>query len=148
MALVERELVGGECSYWACIPSKALLRPGEALGAARRVPAVASAITGDIGVDAALRSRDVFVHGFDDEGQADWLQGIGVDLIRGHARLAGERTVEVDRDGGDTVTVEARNAVVLATGTRASIPPIEGVGDIEIWDSRDVTTANRSRVAC
>lgn len=89
-------MIGGECSYWACIPSKALLRPGDALAAARRVPAAERAVTGSVDVDAALHSRDEFSSNWNDEGQAQWLANAGVDLVRGRGRLTGERTVEVD----------------------------------------------------
>jgi pyruvate/2-oxoglutarate dehydrogenase complex dihydrolipoamide dehydrogenase (E3) component len=117
--VVEGELVGGECSYWACMPSKALLRPGEALAAARRVPAAAGAVTGAVDVEKALASRDAFASGWDDGAQADWLAGAGVDLVRGRGRLAGERTVHVDTADGP-VTLTARRAVVVATGTAAA----------------------------
>jgi pyruvate/2-oxoglutarate dehydrogenase complex dihydrolipoamide dehydrogenase (E3) component len=140
--VVEGELVGGECSYWACMPSKALLRPGEALAAARRVPAAAAAVTGAVDVAKALASRDAFASGWDDGPQADWLAGAGVDLVRGHGRLAGERTVGVDTADGP-VTLTARRAVVVATGTAAAVPPIDGLRDIATWDNRDVTAAKQ-----
>ena len=143
VALVESELVGGECSYWACMPSKALLRPGEVLAAARRVPAAASAVTGTIDVDKALRSRDKFASEWNDDGQAEWLASVDVDLVRGHGRLAGERTVEVDADNGGRITLTARTAVVVATGSTAAVPPIEGLRDIATWDNRDVTSAKQ-----
>ena len=143
VALVESELVGGECSYWACMPSKALLRPGEVLAAARRVPAAASAVTGTIDVDKALRSRDKFASEWNDDGQAEWLASVDVDLVRGHGRLAGDRTVEVDTDSGDRITLTARTAVVVATGSTAAVPPIEGLRDIATWDNRDVTSAKQ-----
>lgn len=145
--VVESELIGGECSYWACMPSKALLRPGEVLAAARRVPAAQPAVTGDVDVEAALRSRDGFTSGWNDESQAQWLAGVGVDVVRGRGRLAGERTVEVQAQDGPLVTplltLTARKAVVVATGTCAAVPPIEGLRDIAIWDNRDATAAKR-----
>lgn len=141
VALVERDLVGGECSYWACMPSKALLRPGEVLAAARRVPGAALAITGDVDVDAALSSRDAFVSDWDDQAQVDWVENTGTTLVRGHARLAGERRVTVEAADGTTTELTARRAVVLATGTSAQIPPIDGLADARHWDSRDVTSA-------
>ena len=95
VALVESELVGGECSYWGCMPSKALLRAGEALDEVRRVPGARGAVTGEVDLADALRRRDAFTSNWDDSGQASWVEGIGVDLIRGHARLVGERQVEV-----------------------------------------------------
>ncbi|MPY82028.1 MAG: pyridine nucleotide-disulfide oxidoreductase [Actinophytocola sp.] len=143
VALVESQLVGGECSYWACMPSKALLRPGEVLAAARRVPAAASAVTGTIDVDKALRSRDKFASEWNDDGQAEWLASVDVGLVRGHGRLAGDRTVEVDTDSGDRITLTARTAVVVATGSTAAVPPIEGLRDIATWDNRDVTSAKQ-----
>lgn len=142
VALVERELVGGECSYWACMPSKALLRPGEALAAARRVPGAAPAVTGDVDVEATLETRDAFSSHWDDKYQVQWVESTGTTLIRGHARITGERTVEVDTDDGRR-GLTARKGVVVATGSSAAIPPIEGLGDIRSWDSRDVTTAKQ-----
>jgi pyruvate/2-oxoglutarate dehydrogenase complex dihydrolipoamide dehydrogenase (E3) component len=141
VALVERELVGGECSYWACMPSKALLRPGEALAAARRVPGAAPAVTGEVDVEATLRSRDSFTSHWDDKHQVAWVESTGTTLVRGQGRLAGERKVEVTGEDGTTRTLTARRGVVVATGTSAAIPPVEGLRDISVWDSRDITTA-------
>jgi pyruvate/2-oxoglutarate dehydrogenase complex dihydrolipoamide dehydrogenase (E3) component len=143
VALVERELVGGECSYWACMPSKALLRPGEALAAARRVPGAAPAVTADVDVAATLRTRDAFSSHWDDKHQVRWVEGTGTTLVRGHGRLAGERTVEVAAEDGSRRTLTARRGVVVATGTSAAIPPVEGLRDIAVWDSRDITTAKQ-----
>ena len=142
VAVVERELVGGECSYWACMPSKALLRGPEALAAARRVPAAAPALTGDVDVAAALASRDAFASDWDDAGQVDWLESAGVTLVRGHGRLVADRTVEVTREGEAPVRLEAARGVVVAVGTAATTPPIEGLADNATWDSRDVTAAS------
>jgi pyruvate/2-oxoglutarate dehydrogenase complex dihydrolipoamide dehydrogenase (E3) component len=146
-ALVEHELVGGECSYWACMPSKALLRPVELYAAARRLPGVAEAITGELDVEAVLRRRDDFVHraddreyGHDDSSQVRWLTDNDIALVRGHARLAGERTVEV-ATGAGTRTLTARHAVVLATGTTAAVPEIPGLREANPWTSREVTNA-------
>ena len=141
--VVESELIGGECSYWACMPSKALLRPGEALAAARRVPAAKSAVTGSVDVDAALRSRDKFSSDWDDEGQAQWLAGAGVDLVRGSGRLTGERSVEVAGTDGSTVMLNARRAVVVATGSLAAVPPIEGIERVGTWGNREATSARQ-----
>ena len=128
-AIVESELVGGECSYWACMPSKALLRPGEALAAARRVPAIRDAVTGTVDAARALRARDAFASHWNDDGQAQWVDSVGATLIRGWGRLAGEKRVIVEMaDGSGSVELEARKAVVLATGSVAFIPPIEGAG--------------------
>jgi pyruvate/2-oxoglutarate dehydrogenase complex dihydrolipoamide dehydrogenase (E3) component len=137
--IVEKELVGGECSYWGCMPSKALLRPTEVLAAARRVPAAASAVTGEVDVAAALSSRDAFTSGWDDEGQVSWLESAGVDLVRGHGRLVGERRVEVTGVDGEVTRLTATRGVVIAIGTRAAIPPVDGLDEIETWDNRDVT---------
>ena len=142
-AVVESELIGGECSYWACMPSKALLRPGEVLAAARRVPAAAAAVTGSVDVEKALASRDAFAGGWDDGPQADWLAGVDVDVVRGTGRLSGERAVQVDTPDGDRITLRARRAVVVATGSAAAVPPIEGLRDIAVWDNRDVTSAKQ-----
>ena len=129
VAVVERELVGGECSYWACIPSKTLLRPGEAVHAARE-----AAATADVDVEAALAWRDFMVSDYSDEGQETWLRSRGIDLIRGRGRLNGTGTVVV---GDRTYTAEH---VVLATGSDPVIPPVSGLRDLEgIWTNRDVT---------
>ena len=141
--VIERELVGGECSYWACMPSKALLRPGEVLAEARRVPAAASAVTGGVDAAAALKSRDAFASGWDDRHQVVWLESAGVDLIRGVGRLAGPRRVIVDEPGGAQRTLEATRAVVVATGSRAVIPPVEGLAEAGAWDNRDITTVEQ-----
>ena len=139
VALVEAGLVGGECSYYACMPSKALLRPGEALAELRRVPGAAEAVTGDLDAKAALRRRDEVISNLDDSGQLPWLEERGIELFRGRGALDGERRVKV---GEDTLT--ARRAVVLATGSAASIPPIDGLAEAEPWDNREATTAKRA----
>jgi pyruvate/2-oxoglutarate dehydrogenase complex dihydrolipoamide dehydrogenase (E3) component len=140
-ALVEHELVGGECSFWGCIPSKTLIRPGDVLAAAKRVPGAAEAVTGKLDVDAALAQRDYMTNNWSDDTQTPWLNKMGIELVRGRGRISGERTVEVDlRDGGKR-TLRAGRAVVLATGTAPRIPPITGLSEIHIWDNRDVTEA-------
>lgn len=139
--LVERDLVGGECSYWACMPSKGLLRPGEAVATARRVPGADGAVTGDIDVAAALARRDALASNWDDTSQVEWLESVGVDLVRGHGRLTGERTVEVEHDDGSTTPLLARRAVIVATGTGADFPDIDGLDSIRVWDNREATTA-------
>ncbi|MFL1429265.1 MULTISPECIES: dihydrolipoyl dehydrogenase family protein [unclassified Nocardiopsis] len=141
VAIVEADKVGGECSYYACIPSKALLRPGELLVEARRVPGVAEAVTGPVDVDAVLRRRDDLVGrgedgGLHDDGQLPWLEEHGITLFRGRGRLVGDRRVAV----GDTV-LRARRAVILAGGTRAALPPIDGLADARPWTNREATTA-------
>jgi pyruvate/2-oxoglutarate dehydrogenase complex dihydrolipoamide dehydrogenase (E3) component len=136
-ALVEVELVGGECSYWACMPSKALLRPVETLDLAHHVPG----ITVDDRLDLApvLANRDEFVHHHDDSSQVEWAEGAGITVVRGKGRIAGVKRVDVESPDGTTRTLTARHAVVLATGTRASVPPIEGLREAHPWTSRDVT---------
>ena len=136
VAIVEAELVGGECSYYACMPSKALLRPGQALDEARRVPGAAEAVSGELDVPAVLTRRDEMINHLDDSGQVPWLQSAGVHLLRGHARIAGERTVQVGDD-----RYRARRAVVLATGSRAMLPPIPGLAEARPWTNREITTA-------
>jgi dihydrolipoamide dehydrogenase len=128
VAVVERELVGGECSYWACIPSKTLLRPGEAVQAARDAEASA-----EVDVEAALAWRDFMVSDYSDAGQERWLADAGIDLLRGSGRLAGPGVVEVD---GVRHTAEH---VVLANGADPIVPPIPGLSDLEVWTNREVT---------
>ncbi|HEY2224796.1 NAD(P)/FAD-dependent oxidoreductase [Actinomycetospora sp.] len=133
-AVVEAGLVGGECSYYACIPSKALLRPVDLLAATHRVPGVEA---GPIDVAKVLARRDQFANP-DDSGQADWLSGAGITLLRGHGRLAGERAVEVTHDDGTTTSVSARS-VVVATGSVPTSPPVDGIHDVAAWTNRDAT---------
>lgn len=140
VAIVERELVGGECSYWGCIPSKTLLRPGDVLAAAGRVPGAAEAVTGRIDVARALAQRDYMTSNWDDAGQLPWLRDNGIELIRGTGRLAGSKTVVVTGDEG-VRRLTARRAVILATGTGAVIPPVEGLREISPWDNRGITAA-------
>ncbi len=141
VAVVERELVGGECSYWACMPSKALLGPTHVLAAARRMPGAAQAVTGELDADAVLDRRDDFISHLDDDSQVQWLARIGADLVRGEGRLDGEREVTVTTGDGSVQRLSARRAVVLATGSRASMPPVDGLDSVRAWDNRDVTTA-------
>ena len=143
-ALVEHQLVGGECSYWACVPSKALLRPVELVAGTRRLPGIAA----ELDSRAVFGRRDHFVgrdparpFEHDDSGQVDWLGSVGIDLVRGHARLAGERRLEVDTPDGGTRTLTARHAVVLATGTTATVPPVPGLREARPWTSREATNA-------
>ena len=141
VAIVERELVGGECSYWGCIPSKTLIRPGDVLAAARRAPGAAQAVTGQVDVAAAFAQRDYMTAHWQDEGQRAWLESKGIELIRGTGRLAGERAVEVAAAGGATRQLQAARAVVLATGTTSLIPPIPGLREAGPWDNRAITSA-------
>ena len=142
--LVESELVGGECSYWACMPSKALLRPGEALAQVARVPGAREAVTGQINVAHALTTRDAMINHLDDAGQVSWLESVNTPLYRGMGRLAGPKVVNVTAADGSVTTLTARNAVVVATGTTGAVPPIEGLASIEPWYSREVTTAKEA----
>jgi dihydrolipoamide dehydrogenase len=141
LALVERELVGGECSYWGCVPSKTLIRPGDVLAAARRVPGAAQAVTGRLDAAAAFARRDYMTSSWDDQGQLPWLAEKEIELFRGLGRLAGERAVEVEAADGTTRRLTARRAVVLATGTSALIPPIPGLREVGPWDNRTATSA-------
>ncbi|HEV7658034.1 MAG TPA: NAD(P)/FAD-dependent oxidoreductase [Mycobacteriales bacterium] len=149
--LVEHELVGGECSYWACMPSKALLRPVELLEQAAALPGVREAVTGRLDAAAVFKRRDWFVgkdaskpFGHDDSGQQKWLDGAGIELLRGHGRLTGERTVEVSTPEGEVRTLTATHAVVLATGTTATVPPLPGLREAQPWTSREVTNAEKA----
>lgn len=138
--IVESELVGGECSYWACMPSKGLLRAGAALRAARAVDGARQAVTGTVDAAGAFARRTVLTHDRDDSSQADWLVGAKIDLVRGHARFTGERAVTVETAAG-SVELLARHAVTVSTGSDALVPDIEGLADIEPWTSRDATSA-------
>jgi pyruvate/2-oxoglutarate dehydrogenase complex dihydrolipoamide dehydrogenase (E3) component len=140
-AIVERELVGGECSYWACMPTKALLRSGAALRAARQVPGAREAVTGELDVAAVLRRRDSFASDWQDDGQVSWLESVGIPLHRGHGRISAERVVEVTGADGTTTTLTARHAVVVATGSGALVPDIEGLRDAAPWTSRETVAA-------
>jgi pyruvate/2-oxoglutarate dehydrogenase complex dihydrolipoamide dehydrogenase (E3) component len=147
--IVEAELVGGECSYWACMPSKALLRPVELLDAGRALPGVAGMLSGSLDVEVVLARRDAFIHHHDDAGQVAWANGVGIDVVRGWGRLAGEKTVEVTAADGTTRVLHAHHAVVVATGSTAAVPPIQGLREARPWTSRDVTNLSEvpSRVA-
>ncbi|WP_436535749.1 dihydrolipoyl dehydrogenase family protein [Actinoplanes sp. HUAS TT8] len=135
-AIVERELVGGECSYWACMPTKALLRSAAALRAVRRLPGAREAVTGELDAAAVLKRRDAFASQWKDDGQVSWLESAGITLVRGQGRITGPRIVEV---GG--VTLTARHAVVVATGSGALVPDIAGLRDAKPWTSREAASA-------
>ena len=141
VALVERELVGGECTYWACIPSKTLVRPGDVIAAARRVPGASEAVTGRIDVEAALAQRDYMTGNWHDEGQLPWLDEHKITLVRGSGRIDGDRMVVVETPDNGTRRLSAVQAVVLATGTSAALPPIEGLAEARPWTNRDITGA-------
>ncbi|KJL33657.1 dihydrolipoyl dehydrogenase family protein [Microbacterium azadirachtae] len=141
VVIVESELVGGECSYWACMPSKALLRSPQALRAAQHVGGAAEAITGELDVRAVLDRRDAFTSHWQDDGQVAWLDSAGIDLVRGHGRLSGERKVAVTTPDGSVRTLTARHAVAVSTGSDAAIPPIPGLHEANPWTSREATSA-------
>ena len=136
MAIVEQHLVGGECSYYACMPSKSLLRPAELLDEALRVPGVAEAVSGDLDPGAVLARRDEVVHDLEDSAQLPWLKERGIELFRGEGRIDGERRVMV---GEENLT--ARLAVMIATGSGAAMPPIEGLDSVRAWNNRQGTTS-------
>src|SRR6266511_1432713 len=138
VAIVEERLAGGECSYYGCIPSKTLIRPGDVLAAARRVPGAAEAVTGAIDVQAAFAQRDYMTNNWDDAGDLKWFDSKGIAFVRGHGRMAGPKAVEVETPEG-TRRLEARKAVVVACGTVPLFPPIEGLADAKPWDNRDAT---------
>jgi pyruvate/2-oxoglutarate dehydrogenase complex dihydrolipoamide dehydrogenase (E3) component len=135
-ALVEAELVGGECSYWACMPSKALLRPVELVTLTGQVGGV---VPTRIDLDGALARRERFTHGHDESSQLEWAEKAGIDVIKGRARIAGEREVTVTLADGRERTLRATQAVVVATGSTATIPPVDGLAEAAPWTSRDIT---------
>jgi pyruvate/2-oxoglutarate dehydrogenase complex dihydrolipoamide dehydrogenase (E3) component len=139
VAIVESHLIGGECSFYACMPSKALLRPGELLAETKRVPGVAEAVTGELDVEAALSRRDEVIHDLSDESQLPWLKDHGVELFRGEGKLNGEKQVLVGDD-----ELSASKAVVVATGSSAAMPPIVGLDAVKPWNNRDATTAKQT----
>ncbi|MCK8467612.1 NAD(P)/FAD-dependent oxidoreductase [Microbacterium sp. KSW4-16] len=139
--IVESELVGGECSYWACMPSKALLRSAQALRAAQHVAGASQAVTGKLDVRAVFERRDSFTSNWSDDGQVKWLDSAGIDLARGHGRLTGEREVTVTDADGATRVLRARHAVAISTGSDAVIPPIDGLRESAPWTSREATSA-------
>ncbi|MFC8300708.1 dihydrolipoyl dehydrogenase family protein [Micromonospora orduensis] len=140
-AVVERELVGGECSYWACMPTKALLRSASVLRAARQVPGAREAVTGDLDVAAVLGRRDSFASHWRDDGQVSWLESAGIALHRGQGRIASTRVVEVTGADGVTTRLVARHAVVVATGSSALVPDIPGLRESAPWSGREAASA-------
>ncbi|RYJ23168.1 FAD-dependent NAD(P)-disulfide oxidoreductase [Streptomyces sp. L-9-10] len=142
-AVVESELVGGECSYWACMPSKALLRPAITRADARRVPGVSQAVQGPLDAKAVLAHRDEFTAHWKDDGQVAWLDGTGADLHRGHGRLDGRRRVAVTGPDGGIKVLVARHAVAVCTGSRAVLPDLPGLADVKPWTSREATSSSR-----
>jgi pyruvate/2-oxoglutarate dehydrogenase complex dihydrolipoamide dehydrogenase (E3) component len=142
VAMVERELVGGECSYWACVPSKALLRPVIAVADADHVDGAREAVSGSINAAGAFGRRDRYVSNWDDAGQADWVAGIGATLVRGHGRLDGPRRVAVTSGGGEVSVLTARHAVVVCTGSRAALPDLPGMTEARPWTNRKATDSS------
>jgi pyruvate/2-oxoglutarate dehydrogenase complex dihydrolipoamide dehydrogenase (E3) component len=140
VALVEDRLVGGECVHWACMPSKALLRPYEALAEARRIPGAREAVNGGLDVPAVLRRRDEIIGAPDDSALMPWVESHGIALVRGHGRIVGERRVLVDDE-----ELEARKAVVLSVGSQPLVPAFEGLSDLkprQVWTNREATTTH------
>jgi dihydrolipoamide dehydrogenase len=142
VAMVERELVGGECSYWGCVPSKALLRPVIAVADADHIDGAREAVTGPINAAGVFGRRDRYVSNWDDTGQADWVAGIGATLLRGHGRLDGPRRVTVTTDGGEVTVLTARHAVVISTGSRAALPDLPGIAEARPWTNRKATDSS------
>ncbi len=142
VAIVERELVGGECSYWACVPSKALLRPVIALADARRVDGAREAVTGSISAEGVFGRRNRYVTDWDDSGQADWVSGIGATLIRGHGRLDGPHRVVITTGADERVALTARHAVVVCTGSRPALPDLPGMAEAKPWTNRRATDSS------
>ncbi|MGV9848263.1 dihydrolipoyl dehydrogenase family protein [Streptomyces sp. NPDC003442] len=142
--IVERELVGGECSYWACVPSKSLLRPVLARAEARQVPGLREAVGGPLAAADVFAHRDKEVGNWKDDGALTWLESAGIDLVRGHGRLVGPRRVAVtppDGSGGEERTLTARHAVAVCTGTRAALPDMPGIAEARPWTSREATSS-------
>lgn len=139
--IVESELVGGECSYWACMPSKALLRSGSVLRAAQSMPGAREAVTGELDVAAVFARRDSFVSNWKDDGQVAWLDGAGIALARGRGRITAPREVAVEAADGTVTILKARHAVVVSVGSAALLPDIEGLASVNPWTSREATSA-------
>ena len=140
--IVENELVGGECSYWACMPSKALLRSAASLRAALDLDGAKQAVTGELDVAGVLRRRDAITHDWKDDSQVAWLDGAGIELVRGRARFTGPKELDVTADDGGVIHLTAKYAVAACTGSAAILPDIPGLRDIEPWTSRDATSAH------
>ncbi len=144
VVIVEPRLVGGECAFYGCMPSKALLRPAELLAETRRVPGVRELVSGTLDPQRVLDRRDEVIHDLDDAGQLPWLEDRGIRLVRGRGGFAAERTVEVrDDEGRPRERITARRAVIVATGTRPAIPPVPGLADVGGWTNREGTTADQ-----
>lgn len=142
--IVESELVGGDCSYWACMPSKALLRSGIALRAAQKLKGAKEAVTGSLDVAAVLARRNSFTHDWNDQSQVDWVAGAGIDLVRGHARFTAPKEVTVTAEDGTVTVLTATHAVAVSVGSDALLPDIPGLKDSAPWTSRDATSAQEA----
>ncbi|MCM2389520.1 dihydrolipoyl dehydrogenase family protein [Streptomyces albipurpureus] len=140
-AVVESELVGGECSYWACMPSKALLRPVIARAEARRVPGLRHLVHGQLDTAAVLAHRDEETSHWKDDGQVSWLESTGARLYRGRGRLQGPKQVVVEGPEGERQVLTARHAVAVCTGSRAALPDLPGLLGAKPWTSREATSA-------
>ena len=141
--IVEEELVGGECSYWACMPSKALLRSGSLLETARAVPGAAEAVTGTLDVAQVLQRRDRVTSGWKDDGQVSWLEGAHIDLVRGHAVFTGPKALRVTAADGTVTELTARHAVAVSTGSLPRLPDTPGLAEAQPWTSREATSAQQ-----
>ena len=142
--LIENELLGGECDYWACMPSKTLLRPGEALAAVKRVPGARETSTGELDFAQVMDWRKYMTRDYMDESQVDWLNSVQSGLIRGHGKLTGPKQVSVTLPDGSIRALEATKAVVIATGSRTAYPPIPGLAEADAWDNRRATSATEA----
>jgi dihydrolipoamide dehydrogenase len=138
LAIVEKDLVGGECSYYACMPSKALLRPADVLAEAKRIPGVPVGDDAELDPAPILARRDAVIHGEDDSGQLPWLEERKIDLYRGEGRFLGDGRIAVDDD-----ELIASRAVIVATGSGAAMPPIDGLDSVRAWNNREATTAKK-----
>src|SRR4051795_2887674 len=142
VAIVERELVGGECNYWGCVPSKSLLRPVLALADAGRVDGARESLTGSINPKGVFARRDRYVTHWSDGPVADGVGAMGLDLLRGHARLDGPRRVVVNRADERSAVLTARHAVIVCTGSTAAVPDVPGVGEAKPWTNRRATDSS------
>ena len=141
--IVESELVGGECSYWACMPSKTLLRSGALLRAAQKVGGTREAITGELDVAAVLKRRDEMTSNWNDSGQVEWLDSAGIDLVRGWGVITAPREMTVTAEDGTVTVLRAKHAVAVSTGSASLLPDIPGLRESEPWSSREATSAQR-----
>src|SRR6185312_889404 len=142
--IVESELVGGDCSYWACMPSKALLRSGMALRAAQKLGGAKQAVIGTLDVSAVFARRNSFTHDWDDQSQVEWVKGAGIDLVRGHARFTAPKEVTVTADDGTVTILTANRAVAVSVVSDALLPDVPGLADASPWTSRDATSAQEA----